>query len=396
METFNKIAESLTADGPGRVLPGVVMIAANSDGDTLYSKSFGYTAAGPITADTPMWFASCAKLITSVAFMQCVDKGLVDLQENVERILPELSDPDVLYGFDEGTGEPLLRKANKKLTFGHLLTHTSGMGYDNWHPTLLKWRKATKTDPVTNIMKVEKLVYPLLCDPGEGWVYGSGIDWVGKAVERMNGGIKLEEYLKTHICQPLGMQHTTFRPSQSNHIMKNKAESTARTRTGELGATPAGSQPPLHPGDEYGGHGVWSTPSDYITFLTSVLKNDGKLLSPRTLSKIFEPQLPDNSHLIQHMHSSGTEVGMTNALPGKVTWNHSLAGILTMEDMPNRRLKGSINWHGINNTYWWIDPERGTCGLSATQLSGYLDAQALSLFSQFESMIFQEFGSRSA
>ncbi|OJD11556.1 hypothetical protein AJ78_07701 [Emergomyces pasteurianus Ep9510] len=396
MEAFNKIAESLTADGPDRVLPGVAMIAANSNGDTLYSKSFGFTAAGPVDADTPMWVASCSKLIISIALMQCVDKGLIDLEESVDRVLPELSDPDVLDGFDEETGEPIIRKANKKITFVHLLTHTAGLAYDNWNPTLLKWRKVTKTDPVTTVVKIEHLVYPLLFDPGEGWVYGAGLDWVGKAIERVNGGIELEEYLKKNIFEPLGMQHTTLRPSQDNHILENKAEPTSRTPTGELVATPAESQPPIKPADEYGGHGVWSTPSEYMTFLISVLKNDGKLLSPATLSKIFEPRLSDNSHLIRFMHSSGSEMAMTNAIPGNETWNHSLAGVLTTEDMPNRRLKGSINWHGLHNSYWWIDPKRGTCGLSATQLAGYVDPHSLSLFSKFEAMIFQEFGPQPA
>ncbi|PGH33348.1 hypothetical protein GX50_03825 [[Emmonsia] crescens] len=396
MDAFNKIAGSLTAEGLDRVLPGVAMIAANSNGDTLYSKSFGFTGAGPFTIDTPIWFASCTKIMTSIAVMQCVEKGLLDLDENVERILPELSDLGVLYGFDEGTGEPLIRKADTKITFRHLLSHTSGLAYDNWHPMLLKWREATKTKSVIPVLEVEKFVYPLVFEPGEGWAYGAGLDWAGKAVERVNGGIRLEEYMKAHIFEPLGMQHTTLRPSQSNYILENKAESICRAPSGELITTPEAYQATLHPADEYGGHGIWSTASEFSTFLICILKNDGKLLSPKSLSKIFEPQLPDGSHLIQYMHSTGTEMAMTNGLPGNKTWNHSLAGVLTMEDMPNRRLKGSINWHGLDNTYWWIDPERGTCGVSATQLFGYVDLQSISLFSQFEAMIFEQSGPRSS
>ncbi|PGH02575.1 hypothetical protein GX51_04602 [Blastomyces parvus] len=401
MEAFNRVARSLTADGPDRVLPGIALIAANKNdqvltavkkGDTLYSESFGFTDKGPFTVDTPIWVASCTKLVTSIAFLQCVEKGLIDLDENVGRILPELADLDVLHGFDEETGEPILKKAEKKITYRHLLAHTSGLGYDSWHLPLAKWREATKTKPVTGVVPVEKLVYPLLFEPGEGWNYGVGLDWAGKAVERLHGGVKLEKYFRTHIFEPLGIQHTTLRPSQSSHILATRAESTARARTGELIPTPVKTQPILEPADEFGGHALWSTAAEYIQILTSILKDDGKLLSSATVSKLFEPQLHDNSHLIQYMHSTSTEMAMTNGMPGNRTWNHSLGGVVATEDIPNRRLKGTMNWHGLDNTFWWIDRERGTCGLFASQLAGYCDAEAISLLSKFEAMIFQRSG----
>ncbi|KAG5299701.1 beta-lactamase [Histoplasma capsulatum G186AR] len=399
MEAFEKNASSLTADGPDRVMPGVAMIAADRNGDILYSKSFGFTDAGPFSVDTPLWLASFTKFITSVAVLQCVEKGLIDLDENVERILPELSDLGILYGFDEKTGEPLIKKAEKKITLRHLLTHTSGLAYDKWHPLLAKWREVTKTTPVTGLQPVEKLTYPLLFEPGEGWVYGASLDWAGKAVERVNGGMKLEEYFKANIFEPLGMKHTTLRPSQNKYILDNKPESTTRAPTGGLIPTPVPVvefMQPLKPFDDYGGHGLWSTPTEYITFLISILKNDGKLLAPETVSKMLEPQLSDNSHLIQFMQMSGTELSMTNGVPGNVTWNHSLAGVLAMEDIPNRRLKGALNWHGIDNSFWWVDRERGTCGLTATQLSGLTDVKAASLFSDFEAMIFELSGTKSS
>lgn len=195
----------------------------------------------------------------------------------------------------------------------------------------------------------------MLFEPGEGWVYGASLDWAGKAVERVNGGMKLEEYFKANIFEPLGMKHTTLRPSQNKYILDNKPESTTRAPTGELIPTPVPVvefMQPLKPFDDYGGHGLWSTPTDYIKFLICILKNDGKLLAPETVSKMLEPQLSDNSHFIQAMQMSGTELSMTNGVPGNISWNHSLAGVLAMEDIPNRRLKGALNWHGIDNSFW--------------------------------------------
>lgn len=85
--------------------------------------------------------------MTTVAVMQCVEKGLLSLDVNVSDILPEWKSPDILSGFDPNTGEPQLKKATKKITLRHLLTHSSGMGYDFLSPLLKRWRDWTQVDP---------------------------------------------------------------------------------------------------------------------------------------------------------------------------------------------------------------------------------------------------------
>lgn len=54
--------------------------------------------------------ASCTKLMTSIAAMQCVERGLVTLDTDVAEILPELAAQGILTSFDEGTGEPIIEK----------------------------------------------------------------------------------------------------------------------------------------------------------------------------------------------------------------------------------------------------------------------------------------------
>lgn len=62
----------------------------------------------PMEADTPMRLASATKLLTTIMALQCVEQGLVDLDENLSRLLPELSNKQVLTGFNN-TGAPILR-----------------------------------------------------------------------------------------------------------------------------------------------------------------------------------------------------------------------------------------------------------------------------------------------
>jgi CubicO group peptidase (beta-lactamase class C family) len=63
-----------------------------------------------------MWLASCTKLMTSVAAMQCVERGLLNLDEDVTRILPELKGREILKGFEKGSGKPILVPNNKAIT----------------------------------------------------------------------------------------------------------------------------------------------------------------------------------------------------------------------------------------------------------------------------------------
>ena len=48
--------------------------------------------------------------MTSIAAMQCVERGLVTLDTDVAEILPELAAQGILTSFDEGTGEPIIDK----------------------------------------------------------------------------------------------------------------------------------------------------------------------------------------------------------------------------------------------------------------------------------------------
>lgn len=60
--------------------------------------------------NTVMRIASCTKLMTSIAAMQCVERGLVTLDTDVAEILPELAAQGILTGFDEATGEPIMNE----------------------------------------------------------------------------------------------------------------------------------------------------------------------------------------------------------------------------------------------------------------------------------------------
>ena len=60
-----------------------------------------------MTLDTIMFTASCTKLLTTISALQCVERGLITLDDDTSDLLPELASQKILTGFDDG-GEPIL------------------------------------------------------------------------------------------------------------------------------------------------------------------------------------------------------------------------------------------------------------------------------------------------
>lgn len=120
-ETFEERIERACRDSE---IPGLVMVAGDREGKFYYEKAFGNRSLkigkqDPMPLDAVMWLASCTKLVTAVAVMQCVEKGLLNLDDDVAGILPELKDMDVLLGFetgDDGKEKPILTKNTKRIT----------------------------------------------------------------------------------------------------------------------------------------------------------------------------------------------------------------------------------------------------------------------------------------
>ncbi len=113
----------------------------------FYEKTFGTQSVDPgsplvdkpFTMDTTMWIASCTKLMTAISVMQCVEKGLLDLDADVSTILPEWKNAPLLKGFEEGTGKPIIEMAKNKITLKRLLTHSTGLSYIPFDPRLQQW-----------------------------------------------------------------------------------------------------------------------------------------------------------------------------------------------------------------------------------------------------------------
>ena len=62
--------------------------------------------------------------MTCVAVLQCVERGLLKLDEDVSAVLHEFKELQIITGFDT-SGQPILKKAEKRVTLRYVLLFSS-------------------------------------------------------------------------------------------------------------------------------------------------------------------------------------------------------------------------------------------------------------------------------
>jgi CubicO group peptidase (beta-lactamase class C family) len=108
---------------------GLVFVAVDKSGEQIAACASGKKGLGSqesMSLDTVFWIASCTKLLATIACMQAVEKGLLELDnhQQVYDLCPELAKVKVLQ--DDGT----LVDKERDITLRMLLSHTAGFGYE--------------------------------------------------------------------------------------------------------------------------------------------------------------------------------------------------------------------------------------------------------------------------
>ncbi|EKG22114.1 Beta-lactamase-related protein [Macrophomina phaseolina MS6] len=184
MESLDQIAQGFLKDEQ-LPLPRVTIGAVNKSGSFNYLKSFGEEAGGPEGEPSDVnalhWVASCTKLITTIAALQCVEKGLLALDDDVAKLLPEWKDAKILLGHDDNK-QPIFKPAENTITLRQLLTHTAGMAYRFSHP-LVEEYFANRGEGRLLLAAISESYPPfLVSEPGTEWCYSPGLDWAGQMV----------------------------------------------------------------------------------------------------------------------------------------------------------------------------------------------------------------------
>ncbi len=261
-----------------------VSIAMINNGRIEWAKGYGVTEAGgahPVTEDTLFQAASISKPVTALAVMQFVQKGTLNLDEDVNRTLRSWRVPE-----NEFT-------RHQRVTLRRLLSHTAGLnnsgfpGYasDAQVPTLLQvlnGERPSNTAP----MQVQ-------CTPGTEDRYSGGGYVVTQQLLMDRCAKPFPDLMQELVLGPLGMRHSTFRQP----IPSELAESAA-VGHGADGIPLPGK---WHTYPEMAAAGLWTTPSD-LARMAIALRQSGigvgkTFLSRETAKAMLTRQLPDGMGL---------------------------------------------------------------------------------------------------
>ncbi|KAK4156106.1 beta-lactamase/transpeptidase-like protein [Chaetomidium leptoderma] len=394
-QKINKLYEDAVASG---LLPGVSVIAGDKDGNVLYSKSLGKASLkdsrdDAFTPSTVCALASMSKLMTSVAVLQCVEQGKLDLDQDVRPMLPEMGKYGIITAFDDDRNEATFKPDATPITLRMLLSHTSGHEYDWFNPLLGKWRASRGEVPWSGPTVEHKSALPLVFPPGTDFAYGAGHDWASKVVE-VATGTNLEAFMQTHIWTPLGIQDdVSFYPKTKPTMRDRMADISTLSEQGEPPAVDAPTFDILFGGtDCLGGGGVFASAEAYYAFISAVFRRDPKLLTPASYDELFRPQLNEaaeqafNDYFARSpMHTQFLALGIPHTV--RKTW--SFAGMVCLDAQEGRFKKGTTFWAGVPSVKWFMDHEAGICGTALCQILPPMHPAVIALHEEFQRGVYE-------
>ena len=286
------IAKSLVPFVQKHELAGAVVVVANKD-KVLSMETVGYADVPkqvPMKADAVFWIASMSKPITATALMMLVDEGKVNLDDPVEKYLPEFKGQMVIAEKDDN--HVLLKKPKHPITVRNVLSHTSGLPF-----------KSAVEEPTMDMLTLQKAVRtyaaaPLLHEPDSKYLYSNaGINTAARIIEVVSG-MPYEVFMDLRIFQPLGMKDTTFWPQKEQlkrlvtpHKPNAKKDGLETTTINQL-TYPLDSalRQPMPAG------GLFSTAADVTRFCQMILNggewNGKRYVSAAAIAEMGKRQTP--------------------------------------------------------------------------------------------------------
>ena len=311
------------------------------DGEVVRQNALGLadrTTGRPLREDAVMRLASMTKPVTGVAVMRARELGLLDLDDEVSRYLPEFAHLRVAE-FD-GEGKIVgSHPATTPLTIKMLLNHSSGLGAGK-----VKCRALDEAGPGATLASIvpQYAEQPLDFEPLSATGYANlPFDTACRIIEIVSG-MEYEQFIRKHILGPLGMTDTTYAPSDAQ---LSRLATMYFCKGGEPVAASyeeATHYPHAPVSFKAGGTRLFSTLPDYTRF-AAMLCGEGtwrgiRILQPESVRLMATPSLPDR-------------------LQGEYeTWGLSMR-VIRRQNWPGQPLPaGCFGWSGAFETHFFIDP----------------------------------------
>ena len=316
---------------------GASILVAQS-GEVVYKGHFGFEDMfeKAVSDDTLFRLASMTKPVTAVATMMLVERGLLSLEDTVDKFYPEFSNVRIKEA--DGTLVP----CDKKITIRNILTHSSGISSG------ALWQESAKKLTAKDKESVENFVdfilkEPLSFLPGSKQEYsGVGAFSVLTGIIQKIVGMTYGSFLEKELFEPCRMVDTTFEPNDDQwqriiamHGKENGKNIVCKTCDGCVFES-------IPPRNHVGGAGLLSSLGDYFNFAQMLLNGgvfDGKrIISEKSVAEISKPQFFKKA---------------------EESWGLGVRVITGENSLP----VGAYGWSGAYGSHFWIDPANKIIGI---------------------------------
>lgn len=343
-------------------------IAVSVDGKMVYRYMNGTRddeQIVPIKGDELYYLYSASKPITCTAALQLYEKGLIDLEDTVDKFIPEYK--NLLVKTEDG-----IVPAKNAMKIKHLFTMTSGLSYDLTTPEICgqisKNPESTTLDLVKAMAKT-----PLEFEPGTHYLYSLSHDVLAAVVEVVSG-MSYGEYLQKNIFDVCGMKNTYVGCPEgvrerivSQYLYDENGDKTSLMEKENNYI--------LTPKYQSGGAGLVSCVDDYMLFQNALI--GGKLLKSDTV------ELMRQDHL--------SEVEYNDFQNFKQVYSYGLGVRTNIADKFS--VKGEFGWDGAAGAYGIMDPDNHLVVFYVTHVRnrGYMYSD---LHPQIRDAVYHELGIR--
>lgn len=340
--SLERVAQRVTGDVQANKYDGARIVVARR-GITVLDLTLGYAdraANRMLESDAIFSVMSISKVMTAMALLRCVERGEVSLLTPVSHIIPEFA-----------------KRGKERVTIGHILTHTAGMGM------------AQAPLPVEDLGVLEKSVaticdMPLESAPGEIVSYSAmmGYTILAEVIRRLDTKKRaFRQIMGDDILQPLGMKDTTFGMRQD--LASRRVPVVVRDNDApelNLKFLAARDKGVIESTELASGGATFSTALDILR-LGEALRLGGALDGNRVLSPAMVKAMTQNQTGLMPnsmMNSSRALHGMA-PFPAYLGLGVFLRGEgIFPSHIATLASPGTFGGWGLGSMGFWVDPER--------------------------------------
>lgn len=274
-------------------LPGAINVFyKNGIQETTCVGYADVAAKRPITMNDVYMQCSQTKGFCGVTIAMLIEEGKISLDDPVSKYLPEFRELWVLKSNQDGV--KTLVKAKNTLTIRMVMNHTGGFPFEICAKQgNIKGGGWSGGAPIRQTAAIAA-ASPLLFEPGTKMKYSNtGID-IGAAIVEVVTGQRWEDFLKERVLIPLGMNSSSFRPTDRQLETQVEMYDCVKDAPAKYRRQNNMQQRPYNGPNVFAsaGAGLWTTANDQLKFYKMLMNlgvgdNGARILKEETVRELL-------------------------------------------------------------------------------------------------------------